>query len=139
MDIEKIVQSLCKKHKTNNPYQLAGGLGIHIYYYNLGTIRGYYYGTNKIKQIFLHNNLPEYLERFVLSHEIGHAVMHPQTCTPFLQTTLFSVDKFELQANKFAAELIMQDVDLMEHWDYTIDQWATYYGLPREIIELRLK
>lgn len=127
------------KYKTTNPYHLADDLGIHVYYYDLGTIRGYYYGANKIKQIFLHNGLSEHLEKFVLSHEIGHAIMHPRTSTPFLQTTLYSIDKYELEANKFASELIISDIELMEHWDYTIDQWAIFYGLPREIIELRLK
>jgi Zn-dependent peptidase ImmA (M78 family) len=65
--------------------------------------------------------------------------MHPDCNTPFLQSTFYSVDKLEIQANKFAAELIIQDIELMEHWDYTIAQWAAFYGLPREIIELRLK
>lgn len=139
MDVKNIVDGLCQKYKTNDPYQLADALGIQIHFYNLGRIRGYYYMAHKVKLIYLHNDLPDHLTRFVLCHEIGHAIMHPRTCTPFLQTTLFSVDKLEVQANKFASELIIQDVNLMEHWDYTIDQWATYYGLPREIIELRLK
>ncbi|MEG0830663.1 MAG: ImmA/IrrE family metallo-endopeptidase [Anaerovoracaceae bacterium] len=139
MDIKNIVQTLCKKHKTINPYHLAGSLGIYVHYCDLGTLRGYYHESHRIKQIFIHDSLPEHIESFVLAHEIGHTIMHPHACTPFLQSTLFSVDRLEVQANKFAAELIIQDIDLMEHWDYTVDQWATVYGLPREIIELRLR
>lgn len=138
MDIKKIVERLCYMHRTNSPYDLAKCLDIHIKFDNLGTIQGYYHQMCKIKHIIINNQLPEHLRKFVLAHELGHSVMHPKCNTPFLQSTFFSVDKLEVQANKFAAELIIQDIDLMEHWDYTLDQWAMYYGLPREIIELRL-
>ena len=139
MEIKNTVQRLCRKFNTINPYQLADDLGIQIFYYDLGNIRGYYYMAHKVKLIYLHNKLNEHVERFVLAHEIGHSIMHPRSCTPFLQSTFYSVDKLEVQANAFAAELIIQDIDLMEHWEYTVDQWAAYYGLPREIIELRLR
>lgn len=139
MDIRHVVQTLCKKYKTRNPYELADSLGIQVFFRNLGTVRGYYYRAHRVKLIYLHNNLPEYLERFVLAHEIGHSVMHPNSNTPFLQTTLFSVDKLEIEANKFAAELIISDTDLRGYRDYTISQIAGIYGLPVEIIELRLK
>ena len=139
MDIKNIVQKLIKKYRTNNPYRLAEELDIHIYHQDLGTIRGYYFGACRIKQVFLNADLEDYMERFVLSHEIGHSIMHPNRNTPFLQSTLFSVDKLEIQANKFAVELMIPDVELMEHWHYTMDQLAMFYGLPRNIIELRLK
>lgn len=139
MEIKNTVQGLCRKFNTSNPYQLADDLGIQVFYCNLGSVRGYYYMAHKIKLIYLHNGLSEHIERFVLAHEIGHSIMHPRACTPFLQNTFFSTDKLEIQANKFAAELIIKDIDLMEHWDFTIDQWAAYYGLPREIIKLRFE
>lgn len=75
----------------------------------------------------------------MLSHEIGHSIMHPNSNTPFLQSTLLSVDKLEIQANTFAVELLIPDVELLEHCNYTIDQLAMLYGLPRNIMELRLK
>ena len=74
-----------------------------------------------------------------MSHEIGHAILHKQSSAPFLQSTFLSVDKMEREANKFAVELIITDEDLQEHWEYTIDEWAMYYGLPREIIEFRFR
>ena len=139
MDIKYIVQNLCKKQKTTNVYELIDSLGIKILYHDVSPIRGYYYCKRKIKYIVLDYDLPTHIRMFVAAHELGHAVMHPKTCTPFLQSTFFSVDRLEIEANKFASELIIQDVNLMEHWEYTLDQWAAYYGLPREIIELRFK
>ena len=140
MDIKNIVDLLCRKYKTRNPYTLASELGIIVQYgEKMDKVRGFYLYDSGIKLICLGNNLPNCTERFVLSHEIGHAILHKQSSAPFLQSTFLSVDKMEREANKFAVELIITDEDLQEHWEYTIDEWAMYYGLPREIIELRFR
>ena len=65
--------------------------------------------------------------------------MHKQSSAPFLQSTFLSLDKMEIEANKFAAELVIPDEEIMEHWEYTIDEWAMFYGLPREVVELRFR
>ena len=140
MDIKNIVDILCRKYKTRNPYTLASELGIIVQYgEKMDKVRGFYLYDSGIKLICIGNNLPNCTERFVLSHEIGHAILHKQSSAPFLQSTFLSVDKMEREANKFAVELIITDEDLQEHWEYTIDEWAMYYGLPREIIELRFR
>lgn len=138
MDIKNTVQNLCKKYKTRNPYELVQSLGIILQYgEKMDNVRGFYLYANRIKLICLGNNLPDYIEQFVLAHEIGHAVMHKKSSTPFLQSTFFSIDKLEIEANKFAAELVISDETIMEHLDYTINQWAMFYGLPEEIIKLK--
>lgn len=137
MDIKEKVQYLAKKYDTYSPYELADYLGIHVYHIPLGSIRGYFYGERRSKQIFLNNKLSYHTERFVLAHEIGHSVMHPKCNTLFLQNTLFSTDRLEIQANKFAIELLLPDSTLLKHPDYTIQNWAFLYRLPVEIIELK--
>lgn len=139
LDISNLVSKLCTKNKTSDPFVLADALGITVYYHDLSPLRGYYYCESRIKYIVLDYNLEYNMRRFVLSHELGHALMHPNYNTPFLQGTLFSKNKFEVQANTFAIKLLISDMDLMEHWEYTVDQWAAVYGLPREIIELRMR
>lgn len=140
MDIKDTVKRLCRKYKTRSPYELVQSLGIILQYgEKMDNVRGFYLYANRIKLICLGNNLPYHIERFVLSHEIGHAVMHRKSSAPFLQSTFFSIDKLEIEANKFAAELVISDETIMEHPDYTINQWAMFYGLPEEIIQLRFK
>ncbi len=139
MDIKLHIKRLFKQHKTLNPYELADALGIIVHRMDLGTTRGFCYNTRRVKQVFLSDSLSDWTEKFVLAHEIGHLIMHPKHNAPFLQSTFFSMDRYEIEANKFAVELIITDEDLQEHWEYTIDEWAMYYGLPREIIELRFK
>ena len=137
MNIKDTVNRICKKYKTHNPYELADYLSISLHYCELGTIRGFFVQKNKIKQIFINYNLPYHVRKFVLSHEIGHSIMHPNDNTMFLQNTFFSTEKPEIEANKFAIELVMPDEDVMEHWEYTIYEWAMVYGLPPEVIELK--
>ena len=123
MDIKNTVQDLCKKYKTRDPYELARSIGIILQYgENMDTVRGFYLYANRIKLICLGNNLPEYIERFVLSHELGHAVLHRRSSAPFLQSTFLSVDRLEIEANKFAIELMMPDDVIAERQGYTIDQ-----------------
>lgn len=139
IDIKQLIHNLDKKYKTLDPYELAEAMGIIIHRMELGNTRGFCYTSRRIKQIILNNNLPEWTERFVLAHEIGHLVMHPKHSAPFLQSTFFSMDKFEIEANKFATELIIPDDELMDMYEYTVDELSALYGLPREIIELRFR
>lgn len=140
MDIKDTVQQLCTKFNTRSPYELVDELGIILQYgEGMDSVRGFYLYANRIKLICIGNNMPSYLERFVIAHELGHAIMHKHSSAPFLQSTLLSVDKLEIEANKFATELLIPDEMLLEYPDFTVDQWAMFYGLPREIIELRLK
>ena len=139
VDIKQLIHNLDKKYKTLDPYELAEAMGIIIHRMELGNTRGFCYTSRRIKQIILNNNLPEWTERFVLAHEIGHLVMHPKHSAPFLQSTFFSMDRFEIEANKFATELIIPDDELMDMYEYTVDELSALYGLPREIIELRFR
>lgn len=139
MYIRDIVNSICCKYDTRDPFELADCLGIRINYCELGSIRGFFVLKNRIKQVFLNYNLSDYEKRFVLAHEIGHSLLHPEQNTMFLQNTFFSANRLEIEANRFAIELLMSDEDIQEHWEYTLNEWSMFYGLPPEIIELRFK
>ena len=98
MDIKDIVESLIHKYHTRDPYDLAGFLRIRISRHELGNIRGYYLKKYRVKQILLNNNLNSREEKFVLAHEIGHSVMHPNINAPFLkERTLITVSNSRWQ------------------------------------------
>ena len=69
--------------------------------------------------------------------------MHPLSNTPFLRNgTLFSVNKLEVEANQFAIDLLIDDIefkDLLENNMYTLNNLSDYYGVNLEIIEYKLK
>lgn len=135
MNVHSIVERTVKKYKTRSPYELADLMGISIYKSELGTIRGYYSKKFRIKQIVLNCNLSEKDERFVLAHELGHAIMHENLNTPFLmENTLLSKNKFEKEANTFAIELLVPDTEIIENPDLTIGQLARMTGYSEDIL-----
>lgn len=142
MDIRREVSYLKRYYKTNDPFEVIKSKNILLMYENLGCIRGYYNLILRQKQIHLNCNLDEFQKKFTGAHELGHAIMHPKSCTPFLlENTYQSVDKLEIQANKFAVELLIEDQDLLEAQEqgYTVNQISCLLGYEKELIELRLK
>lgn len=136
MNVHNIVEQTVHKYGTRSPYEMAERMGIIVQKNNLGTIRGYYFKKYRIKQIILHNDLSESDERFVLAHEIGHAVLHEDVNTPFLMgNTLFSKNKFEKEANLFAIELLVPDETIIENPDLTLEQLARMTGYQEGLLE----
>ncbi|WP_418534933.1 ImmA/IrrE family metallo-endopeptidase [Gallintestinimicrobium sp.] len=79
-------------------------------------------------------SLSESEQRFACTHELGHVPLHPDANTPFLtKYTYLSVDKYEIEANKFALELLIPD-ELLSHlkpidtdYLYRSQEWLCKY------------
>ncbi len=130
---------LIEKHKTNNPFELADILNIKVVHWKLHEdIAGFYKYIRKSKYIFLNTSLSESEKYFVCTHELGHAIQHPRISTPFLKDkTLFSVDKIEVEANRFAVELMIPDDLLLEYSHLSIYDIARLAGVPPEVVHLK--
>ncbi len=131
MDIKAAVTRLTKKHKTNNPYELAKLLNIIILYAELGNTWGYYTTYKRSRFIIINQNISETLQTYTCAHELGHSVLHKGVSTPFLRKhTLFSVEKIERQSNTFAVELLLPDDLLKQYPDTSIHHLADMVGVP---------
>ena len=140
MSVRDIVDSVVKKYKTRSPYELADLLRIKISRCELGSIHGYYLNKYRIKQIVLNCDLNSCEEKWVLAHEIGHAIMHQDVNTPFLKAnTLLSTNKYEIEANKFAAELLISDDQLEEYKYCSLEQISRILGYHEKLIRLRFQ
>lgn len=53
--------------------------------------------------------------------------------------TCFNTNKFEIEADTFAMDLLISDDDLNEYSDYTTEQLSRLLGYEKRLIELRLK
>lgn len=115
--IERTVKKLVKSCKTNDPYEIAAQKNINVIQWNLHhEIMGFYKYIRRNKFIFINSNLNEDIQRFVCAHELGHSQLHHRVNTPFLkQSTYFSVDKIEVEANFFAVRLLLSDEDLKNY------------------------
>ena len=143
LDIRGEVAYLKRYYKTENPFDIIRAKNILLLSEELGLVRGYYNLVLRQKQIHINCNLEGVQRQFTVTHELGHAVIHPKSNTPFLLANTYqSVDKMELEANKFAVEFLISDDTLCEYLKYrecTIEQTARILGYQKELIELRLK
>lgn len=137
--IKQIVSYYCKKFNTRNPFEIADHLGILYQIGNIGCSGCYMFLKNH-RYIFLNQNLSEYETRLVMAHELGHAIMHrKENCYFIRNKTLLLNSKIEIEANIFAAELLIPDNIIRENRDLTTQQLSRLLGYEQALIELRLK
>lgn len=140
MRIRNLVAELCKAYGTRDPFELARLRNIILLYDPLGDIQGYYSKSLRQKFIHINQDLEELPMRFTCAHELGHSVLHPNTNTPFLRAeTLFSVDRLEIEANRFAVNLLFTDEELEEIAQYPVEQIACAMGVPSNLAEYRMR
>lgn len=139
-DIKKIVAYYRRKFETSDPFQIAKELHIELAIGDIGSRAGCYMYLKRHKCIFLNENLEEREMRFVMAHELGHAILHrKENCYFIRNKTLLLNSKIEIEANKFAMELLIQDSDLSNYNEFTVEQLARVTGYHQRLIELRLK
>lgn len=138
MRIKKIVEELVDEYHTRNPFEIAERMGICVTEDNLGDIQGYYILYSGVKCICLNSCIKGNKRRnIIMAHELGHSVMHEQEQFMFYQSTLYSVDKTEVQANRFAAELLIPDHVILENPGMTKRQIAGIMGFDEKIMSYK--
>lgn len=93
------------------------------------------YATKDGKEtIFLSTSCPEEEERFILAHEIGHAVLHDVEIAHYgLQKRGM---KEEEEADYFAVKLLGLKAEPAEN--YTVKDYASVFGVREEAVEYLL-
>ncbi len=137
------VKNLVKKYGTRDPFLLASCLNLNVKFLEYSdNTKGYYIKVGKNKFIIINSNLTEDEKRVVLAHEIGHAVMHSSKEIHFLrENTLFPKGRHENEANKFAAELLidLNSIDKCYIEELSLEQLARFLMVPKELIELKFQ
>ena len=137
-DIKQLVNYYVRKFNTRNPYELAKCLHVQIQIGQLGSQAGCYMFLKNHKCIFLNEDLDENEMRLVLAHELGHAIMHrKENCYFIRNKTLMLTSKIEIEANTFAAELLIPDKLIFEHPDMPADQLARLAGYNDKIMNFK--
>jgi Predicted Zn peptidase len=138
--IKKEVARLKRKHKTNNPFDIAEGEKIIVIREPLGSIHGYYNKYARQKFIHVNSDLDEINQYITCGHELGHARLHPNSNTPcFRANTFYSIRKLERQANRFDAELLIDErlIDEFCLYHYSLEQLAAFYNVPIELVQIK--
>lgn len=116
--IIETVDKLVRKYHTRDPYELCQLLGIKIHYYDLQKkLKGFFYYQSRQKNIVIDHNVNGILERILVAHELGHAVLHTKIAMMhgFQEMEVFDDRSIEEnEANFFAAELLLEDGKVLE-------------------------
>lgn len=140
MDIKKLTDSLVRKYRTRNPFEIIRGLNVILVFVPLVDTRAFYQYFQRNNIIYIDENLPYHEQVFECAHELGHMFLHKKTNAIFMDTrTGFNTDKFENEANMFAMNLLVGDETLIEYQEYTLEQLSRVLGYEERLIDLRLK
>ena len=125
MNVSDTVNKLVRLHRTRNPFEIIKGMNIILVFYPLEGVRGFYQYFQRNNIIYIDERLPRNEQLFVCAHELGHMMLHKKVNAVFMDTrTYFNTNKFEIEANKFAMELLISDEILNEYTEYSIQQIA---------------
>lgn len=139
MNIPLRVKNLASRHQSRDPFRIAKDLGIIVKFEDIGETKGFFTICNRHKVIIINQNLDGMSQLVVAAHELGHALLHSshkylsttEKGMRFIQDyTLFPTNSIhELEANKFAAELLIHEDYHFEYSDFLKGDQRTYKTL----------
>lgn len=137
-DIKQLVNYYVRKFNTRNPYDLARYLNVEVQIGELGNRAGCYMFLKNHKCVFLNEDLEENEMRLVMAHELAHSIMHrKENCYFIRNKTLLLTSKMEIEANTFAAELLIPDELILGNPGVPTDQIARIAGYGEEIMKFK--
>lgn len=86
--------------------------------------------------VFIRNDLSYKYTKFILAHELGHAMLHTEVNEAAYNSNLINKGKLEKQADYFALKLLNIKLDPIEFMDLSIEQIASSLELPSKCLEL---
>lgn len=146
--IQRAVNTLTCKHKETDPVHLCEDAGISIMYLPMGSVtdacKGFLLVSDRMATIVVNSDISESLQRIVIAHELGHAVLHRDLVSlkMFHESQLFDHSLVqEYEANMFAAGLLLSDEDVLDaaHRNLSFEQIAALLRVPPQLLEYKLR
>ena len=111
--IRDLARGIREQYGTRNPFVLCERMDIAVLFADLPEItKGFFFVLRGKRVINLSLSLPEEERAAVCAHELGHALLHPTSNSPFLASnTNLVVGRYEREADYFSACLLLDDPD----------------------------
>ena len=140
MNIKRLADSLVRKYKSRNPFEIISHLNVIVVFHPLHGVKGFYQYFQRNNIIYIDEALSDQEKLFVCAHELGHMLLHKKSNAIFMDSrTQLNTTKYEIEANRFAINLLISDSDIEEHLDFTSTQLSRLFGYNKKLIELRMK
>lgn len=142
------VARLMRKYNETDPWHLARAMGVIVAQLPMGntakSCKGFFLYRSRKKHITINSELPEAVQRIILAHELGHAVLHHNAARirVFHDFALYdSSSLFEYEANLFAAEYLLNDQVVMEMLsaDTFFFAVAKELAVPPELLDFKFR
>jgi len=144
--ISRVANNLVSKYGTRDPIKLCEALDIKIRLKDLGRdIKAYYFYHSRIRNIVVNLNISEGIRRILVAHELGHDRLHKEIAMlkGFQELEMFdAAQPLEYEANIFAAELLIDDDELLElvnDDDKTFFTVARELGVPADLLDFKFR
>lgn len=146
-EISDAVAKLVKKYDERNPFRLCRAMGIKLIFQSMGddpdAIKGFFLESKRIRTISVNSDLPEIIQRIIVAHEICHAEFHRKSgIHAFHEVAVFDqTTEYEKDANLFAAELLLEDRDVLDvlNRDTTFFSAASMLLVPAELLDFKFR
>ena len=140
MNIKRLADSLVRKYSTRNPFEIISNLNVIVIFYPLHGVKGFYQYFQRNNIIYIDEALSENEKKFVCAHELGHMFLHKKANAIFMDSrTQLNTAKYEIEADRFAMDLLLSDADIEDNLNFTTVQFSRLFGYNKKLIELRLK
>lgn len=137
-----------KKYDETDPAKLCRAMDIRVLTEPMGAFaqacKGFYLFCARRQVICINRDLPESLQRIILAHELGHAVLHRARARvrAFHDFSLYdNSTRLEYEANLFAAELLLDDQAVFEllNEDRFFFAAAKELGVAPELLDFKFR
>lgn len=140
MEIKKLTDSLVRKYRTRDPFEIIRGMNAILIFAPLVDTRAFYQYFQRNNIIYIDDSLSRHEQAFECAHEMGHMLMHKKMNTIFMDTrTGFNTDRFENEADAFAVNLLIGDDVMHECKGYTVGEISRILGYEERLVKLRME
>ena len=102
---------------------------------------GIYFTVRDNQVILVNQNISREKARYVIAHELGHALLHPDQNYMFMANrTLMKTGRYEIEADYFCVSLLLCDILKNNQVDnMTSLELAKMAGLPEKSVSMWMK
>ena len=147
-DIETSVHNLICRYHTRDPLKVLQYMKANVFYKDCyGLLKGFSAICMRSYYVMISSKLTNEEQRVVAAHELGHIILHKETLSKhyFREYDLYNnISLEEREANAFAAELLLDDADILDAISSTGDYPPDVYSIacsqnvPPELLIIKL-
>lgn len=146
-DICEAVEKVKKKYCETDPFKLCKTMGIILLFQPLGkdsdAVKGFFLECKRIRTITVNSDLPYVIQKIIVAHELGHAVLHRNRgIYAFHEIMMYDESSvMEKEANLFAAEFYLDDTEVLDtlNADTTFFTAAASLCVPMELLDFKFR